>query len=88
MDKKVKYNLTFWQKVDLIILRLFWLAADPDKRKSWHHVKKGMEKHEHKFTIPKYISGVKFMKCEHEGCNIVDDPSIKTRLTIYICVQQ
>jgi len=64
----VKYNLTFWQKLELIELRLMWLAADKNKRKSWHEVKKGMEKHEHKFTKPFTYDGFEFLQCEHEGC--------------------
>lgn len=66
---KPKYNLTFWQKVELIPMRLMWLMADPEKRKTWHNVKKGLEKHEHKFTKP-YMG--EFLMCEHEGCTMCD----------------
>lgn len=38
----MKYKLTFWQKLELIPLGLMWLASDPDKRKPWHEVKKGL----------------------------------------------
>jgi hypothetical protein len=68
----VKYNLTFLQRCELIRLRLIWLLADHRERKTWHEVKKGMEKHEHKFTIPYKVKGVSFMKCEHEGCTECD----------------
>lgn len=58
---KTKYNLTFWQRLELIPIFLFWIVADSDKRKSWHLVKKGMEKHECKFTKPYTEQGYKFM---------------------------
>lgn len=65
-----QYNLTFWQKLNLIPLRIMWLMYAGDDRKSWHLVKKGMEKHKCEFTIPHYESGYKFLKCNHEGCNV------------------
>lgn len=70
MKNIVKYNLTFWQKIQLIPLRLIWLLFNKDKRKSWHEVKKGMEKHEHKFTIPFTQYPYNYMQCEHEGCTV------------------
>lgn len=63
-----KYNLTFWQRLELIPIGFLWLTADPSDRKTWHEVKKGMEKHECKFTKPFTKSGYRFMGCEHEGC--------------------
>lgn len=69
---ETKYNLTFWQKLELIPLKLMWLMSDKENRKSWHEVKKGMEPHEHKFTKPFTEKGYKFMQCEHEGCNLCE----------------
>lgn len=66
--EKTKYKLTFWQRVELIPMRMMWFAADPDERKTWHEVKKGMEKHECKFTKPFSQGGYDFLYCEHEGC--------------------
>ncbi len=71
----VKYNLTFWQKLELIPLWILWIGTDRSERRDWHSIKKGMEKHECKHTVPDvYKYGgreFKIMKCEHEGCNIV-----------------
>ncbi len=64
-----KYNLTFWQRLELIPMWFIWIQTDPSKRRSWHLIKKGMEKHEHKYTMSLYYKGYKFGKCEHEGCN-------------------
>lgn len=68
MDKK--YNLTFWQKVQLIPMRVMWLMTED--RKTWHEVKKGIEKHEHKFTKPFTFKGYSFLECEHEGCKLCE----------------
>lgn len=44
MDNTVKkYNLTFWQKLELPILYLMWLSYPENERKKWHQVKKGMD---------------------------------------------
>jgi hypothetical protein len=67
-----KYNLTFWQRIELIPIWIMWITTDSKERKSWHLVKKGMEKHEHNFTIPSPYKGYMFYKCEHEGCNLSD----------------
>lgn len=64
-----KYNLTFWQRVSLIPIWFFWIGAE--KRKSWHEVKKGMEYHEHNFTIPGNEYGMDYLQCDHEGCTCV-----------------
>lgn len=72
MSKKTKYNLTIWQKLELPLLWLWWSAAPEGTKKSWHEVKKGMEKHEHKFTIPIKEYGYNFLRCEHEGCRVCD----------------
>lgn len=48
-----------------------WAGYDPVKRKSWHHVKKGMEKHEHRYTVPDKLGEHTVYGCEHEGCNFV-----------------
>lgn len=71
----IRYNLTPWQRLQLPGLFLMWyFHADKSKRKeSWHLVKKGMEKHEHRFKVPftERYKGKEytFMQCEHEGCN-------------------
>lgn len=69
---KEKYNLTFWQRLELIPIWLMWIAADPEKRKTWHLVKKGMEKHTCNFVNPITHRGYKFMECDHPGCNTCD----------------
>lgn len=70
-NEKTTYNLTIFQRIFVLpIVKIMWLGSDPSERKSWHLVKKSMEKHEHKYTIPQYDYGMKFLKCEHEGCVI------------------
>lgn len=64
----MRYNLTFVQRLVLPLLWLYWKLSVMENKKSWHEVKKGLEKHEHKFTIPYKAGGYKFLKCEHEGC--------------------
>lgn len=68
----MKYNLTFWQRLELIPIWVMWLTTPVSERKSWHEVKKGMEKHEHKFTKVILKDGYGFLQCEHEGCNICE----------------
>jgi len=68
----MKYNLTFLQRLQLIPLFFFWVNADPAKRKSWHLVKKGLEKHEHRFTIEKHSLGYTYFECDHPGCNMCE----------------
>jgi hypothetical protein len=68
----MKYKLTLLQKIELPILWIYWKLSVIEDKRSWHEVKKGMEKHTHKFTIPMIYQGYKFMKCEHEGCTVVD----------------
>lgn len=76
-----KYNLTFWQKFTLPLIYLMWyFHADRENRKSWHLVKKGMEKHKCNFIVPYKCKGFDFLQCDHEGCNTcipVDDLEIK-----------
>jgi len=67
-----QYNLTFWQRLFLIPLKVYWYLSVNDDKKTWHEVKKGMEHHTHKYTIPKRIQGFRVLACEHEGCNMVD----------------
>ena len=67
---ETKYNLTFWQRLELKPLWVYWFLSVSDDKKSWHLVKKGMEKHEHKYTIPFKKRGYSFMACEHEGCTM------------------
>lgn len=70
------YKLTFWQRLELIPIWFMWITTDPNERKSWHLVKKGMEKHEHKFTIPitEAYKGraYRFLQCDHEGCTLCE----------------
>lgn len=70
----MRYNLTVLQKLLLPIVWIMWVTTDSHKRKTWHLVKKGMEPHVHRFTIP--IPKTSLMQCEHEGCNLCDDPTI------------
>jgi hypothetical protein len=68
----MKYNLTFGQKLLLPIFYFYWLQEDSEKRKTWHEVKKGLEKHICDFSIPTdSCKGYEFLKCSHEGCNFV-----------------
>lgn len=68
----MKYKLTFWQKLELIPLKIAWLLHDKNDRKSWHLVKKSMGKHDHNYTIPFTVKGFKFLRCDHEGCTMCD----------------
>lgn len=71
----MKYNLTIWQWLEVPFLWITWyFHADKSKRKAtFHLVKKGLEKHEHKYTIhnPYPYKGkiFEFWDCEHEGCD-------------------
>ncbi len=73
----MKYNLTFWQKFFLPLIWLLWAATDPDKRRTWHEVKKGMEHHTCEWEeLPYEVEQQEFYnyiwyKCKHEGCNTV-----------------
>lgn len=72
VEAKPKYKLTFWQRLELIPMWFFWKMTPYVDRKTWHEVKKGMEKHVHKFTVPKNYDGYWFMQCEHEGCPLCE----------------
>lgn len=65
-----KYNLTFGQRLLLPLLWLIWVTSDPDKRKTWHEVKKSMEPHVCRHTRPFYEHGYLWFNCDHEGCNV------------------
>ena len=69
-----KYNLTFWQRLELPFLFFFWMFTPKEDRKTWHHVKKGMEKHICDFSVPitEYGPKYKVFRCSHEGCNMED----------------
>lgn len=71
--EKIKYNLTFWQRLSLPLIWLFWITEPVWKVKTWHEVKKGMEKHKHRYTKPFYEGRFLFHACEHEGCNMFTD---------------
>lgn len=66
------YNLSFWQKVELPFLWLYWKLSVADNKKSWHEVKKGMEPHKHNYTKIFKKQGVTFAMCDHEGCTDCD----------------
>lgn len=68
----MKYNHTLSQKLERPFLWLFWKFSTIPKKKSWHEVMKGMEKHTCNFTIPFTEQGYKFLRCNHEGCYIAD----------------
>lgn len=80
---KIKYNLTFWQRLELIPMWVMWATTEKDKRKTWHEVKKGMEKHTCDFSIVDYYRGHKFWKCSHEGCNMCEDDDYKNKTGIF-----
>jgi hypothetical protein len=66
--KKPKYNLTFLQKIELFFLWFYWKITISDVKKSWHEVKKGMEKHTCNYTKSDKIRGYIVYVCDHEGC--------------------
>lgn len=74
----MKYNLTFWQRVELFFIWPIWFLHTSPTRKTWHEVKKGMEKHKCNFVNEFYYKGSRFLACDHEGCNIVHDPYVDT----------
>ena len=63
------YRLSFKQKLYLIPLKLIWRIWPVQNKKSWHEVKKGMEKHQHICDIMFMRDGKKFLSCNHEGCS-------------------
>lgn len=67
-----KYNLTFSQRLLLIPVWFVWVQLPDKDRKTWHEVKKGMETHEHKYSILTIEEGRKYLKCNHEGCNLCE----------------
>lgn len=67
----MKYELTRWQRIILPLIWILWATHDPTTRKTWHEVKKGMERHEHTFTIMRPDG---LLKCSHEGCTLCHDP--------------
>lgn len=69
---KPVYNLIWLQKIELFFLKPYWYLSVLDNKKTWHEVKKGMEKHEHKFTKVFSKQGYRFAQCEHEGCNLCE----------------
>lgn len=85
-QQKVNYNLTFWQKVSLPLIWFFWVTAPPEKRKTWHLVKKGMERHTCEWEETPYQTEylmydiLKWYRCKHEGCNVVNPISERTFL--------
>lgn len=70
MKERVKYNLTLWQWLSLPLVWLMWVTRPVEVRKSWHHVKKGMEPHKCTFGEIYYHNGWPFRDCTHEGCNM------------------
>ena len=73
--KNRKYKLSIWQYITLPLLWIYWFFAVVEKKKSWHEVKKGIEKHTCTYTVPFRESGYKFYRCNHEGCYMcIPDP--------------
>lgn len=72
----MKEKLTIKQRIDRIVLFVMWFATVKSNRRTWELVKKGSEKHEHKYTITDvYIYNGKaypVKKCEHEGCMMME----------------
>ena len=58
-----------FNKLSLSFLWIYWKFSWVKNKKTWKEVVKGLEKHEHKFTIP---TGYGVMMCEHEGCYLCD----------------
>ncbi len=86
-EEDEKYNLTIWQRITLIPLWFIWIRnvmeADADSMergrgdwkdnvKTWHQVKKGMEKHTHVYKGEiLHDEGFPYLKCTHEGCKVI-----------------
>lgn len=69
----MSYKLTIGQRACLPLLWIMWALIPSRARKTWHEVKKGMERHEHRYTVP---AAHGLMRCEHEGCTECHDPAI------------
>ena len=69
-----KYKLTTGQRIYLFFLFPVWILFSLFKRdaKSWHEVKKGMEKHKHNFCIIYRDKGKIYFGCDHEGCSATE----------------
>lgn len=71
--EKVHYDLTFWQRVQLVLIWFYWIQSDSPTRKTWHEVKKGMEKHKHNYVVLDVTEyngrNYDYYNCDHEGCN-------------------
>lgn len=94
---KQKYNLTFWQRFWLPVTWFTWKFLTSDnpadnawitvrKKKSWHEVKKGMEPHICRFTIPVKVDGFTNLLygCEHDGCNLCNPPEYLDHNGFYV----
>lgn len=70
----IKYKLTTGQRIYLFFLFPVWILFSLFKlnAKSWHEVKKGMEKHKHDFSILYRDKGKMFLGCSHEGCSATE----------------
>ncbi len=80
----MKYKLTIGQRLLIPFLWVWRLNAIAEGRevKTWHEVKKSMERHTHEYTIPMKIGeeGIReegWFRCSHEGCNMVCPPEIE-----------
>ena len=78
---KQTYNLTTGQKIWLPLLWLYWKFSTLENKKSWHEVKKGMEKHEHVYNKPFMLHDHWWLGCEHEGCNLCEYDEERNRKT-------
>ena len=71
---KRKYNLTKWQRVYIFFLAPLWFIVSMfyASSKSWHEVKSGMEKHNHKMNWIFFRDGQYYVRCSHDGCNKIE----------------
>ncbi len=68
---KHKYKLKLIDRLTLPLLWIWWkLSIAENKKATWHEVVSGIEIHEHKFRIPYYEQGFKFLQCDHYGCTL------------------
>lgn len=77
--KKKKYSLNWLQWAQVPAYWITWRFFIPKKerKESFHLVLKGLETHEHRFTLARWVTGYKFLMCEHEGCNeVIEDIDI------------
>ena len=64
---------TFWWKVRVVLLSVFWATSTSPTRKSWSEFKHGLIKHkcEWDYDNPQVDQYSTWVCCKHHGCNMV-----------------